>query len=118
MPLQISTTNTTGLDLVATVDQVSAVGAALSPQMRWDPLNEEFIDVDEFADPTDAYITLTESNGLYEETVSMIDALTENLKIVILDRDTNTAIGVSTSLVTTFASPEVIIDLNVTEDRS
>jgi hypothetical protein len=118
--LQISTTNTTGLTLVAVVEKVGSVGENLDPPLTWSVADTDFIEI---ADITDAYISLQESatiTGYYSAEVSEIDSLTTNLRVTILIHDVNyRAIGTSLLIpqINT-VTPDVSIDLTVTEDRN
>lgn len=119
MPLVISTTNSTGYDLFAIVDKVDTDGVDVSPALRWDPDTEEFLELDEFSGVSDAYITLEESgtvSGYYEGIVEEIDGAAENVRVTVFYN--NMAIGILYNIPLPLVSPEVIMDLTVTEDRN
>jgi hypothetical protein len=114
--LVITTTNVTGLDLFAVIDKVTTAGALLSPAERWNEVTEDW----ELAPSlSDSLVALTEDatiSGLYSRQLSLIDGLTENLRITILD-DSNVAIGTAYSIPIEGVNPEVVIDFTVTESR-
>lgn len=122
MPLSISTTNSINATLVGIVDKIQSNGVDTAPPMRWDAINEEYVNPSALSNPEDAHITLSESAsipGFYYASVAGIDGLTELLRITIYDVDNSVAIGSSNSIpVETFVAPEVVIDLTVTEDRT
>lgn len=119
MPVVISTTNTTGLGLVATIDKVDTDGVDVSPALRWDPDVDDFDELSNFGSLSDAFITLneTDSTGYYEAVVQDIDGAAENLRITVYLFSTQKAIGVLYNIPLPLINPEVTIDLTVEEDR-
>jgi hypothetical protein len=97
MPLSATTTNTPELDLVIVVDKIDSNHA-------------------------EAFVSMTEDTliaGLYTAVIEDIDGATELLRITIINNEDEVGIGVFNSIpVETFVTPEVIIDLTVTEDRN
>jgi hypothetical protein len=122
MPLSATTTNTPELDLVIVVDKIDSNGELIVPKLRWNRISEEFSDPDEFGDHAEAFVSMTEDTliaGLYTAVIEDIDGATELLRITIINNEDEVGIGVFNSIpVETFVTPEVIIDLTVTEDRN
>ncbi len=122
MPLNISTTNSTDLDLVAVIDKIDSDGNLAVPRLRWHRDDEEFQDPDEFGDVAEGFVSLVEEatlNGFYTVSIDDIDGSTEMLRITIINNEDELAIGVYDSVpVENFVTPEVVIDLTVTEDRN
>jgi hypothetical protein len=120
MPLVISTTNSTGLDLVAIVDKVDTDGVDVSPALRWDPADDAYAEIGTFGSITEAFIQLQESatiDGFYEAVVADIDGAAENVRITVLNDATDVAIGVLYNIPLPLVNPEVSVDLTITEDR-
>jgi hypothetical protein len=118
MPLSIHTSNSPNLTLYAVVDKVSVVGVKLSPAIRWNNAEAEFVEESTIT-VEDALIELFEDSdipGLYYNSHADINGAAENLRITILD-DSFEALGTSLSIPIEAVNPEVIIDLNVTETR-
>jgi hypothetical protein len=121
MPLNISTTNTAGLELSAIVDKVDDDGAELSPAIRWSVAEGSFFEKEAMLF-SEGLVPLVESaapGGFYSVDMPAIDGLTEKLRITIINNEDESAIGTYVSIpVESFVAPEVTIDLTVTEDRN